>query len=268
MLRNRHTNTPAGNGRPAWSSRIRKIIRGDRWALTTLAVTASGIRSSSEKCQEFGDLLDHSKSLCRRARYARRRSGSPAWWRHEVEQAAGHDDDVLLVAVLCVIWATTPTLLNILDPLDSVLKSLPLWLWLKLYTAVNWLRYLVKFDDKSRDAIEVGELPSNLSERTAYVLGLHAEAASRLELFRRYFENFPSTDSATLEFIQSEALDLQKLETQSWSPNLKAVQRCYELGVVFQTLAHHWVSSGNRTMPADIATKIMESPDKYPGALV
>jgi hypothetical protein len=245
-----------------------RSLWGDRWALTILAVTASGIRSSSEKCQEFGDLLDHSKSLCRRARYARLRSGSPAWWRQQFEQAGGGSDDVLLVALLCVTWATTPTLLSILDPLDSVLKSLSLGPWLRLYGAVDWLRYLVKFDDKSRDAIEVEKLPSNLSERTAYVLGPHADAASRSELFRRYFESFPNTDTATLEFIQREALDLQKLGTSSWKPNLKAIQKCYELGAEFPTLARRRESSGNRTMPADIATKIMESPDKYPGALV
>jgi hypothetical protein len=65
---------------------------GEQWAFTTLAVTASGIRSTSEKCHDHGDLFDNSRSLCQRARFARLKSGAPVWWKGEFKRAkTGHD---------------------------------------------------------------------------------------------------------------------------------------------------------------------------------
>jgi len=245
-----------------------RSLWGDRWALDVLAATASGIRSSSEKCQDFGDLLDHSKSLCRRARYARLRSGAASWWKSQLELATDNDDK-LLVLLLCTIWATVPTLLSILEPLDSVLTNLPSWLWSKLYSALSWLRYLVKFDDKTLDSIEAEKLPPKLSERTANILASHTDLESRHKIFRRYFENSSNTELATLEFVQREALDLQRLGTASWNPNLRAIQRCYELGQVFPPLMSHRSPPKNGVpISGTVAAKVMESQDKYPGVLV
>jgi hypothetical protein len=70
-----------------WNNLV-EIIRqgwGDVWICFHFANIASGIKSSSETYKEFSDLLDHSKDLCKRARYARLRAGQYSWWESKLK---------------------------------------------------------------------------------------------------------------------------------------------------------------------------------------
>lgn len=64
-----------------WNNLVEGIRQcwGDKWICFHLANIASGIKSSTEKCIEYSDLLDHSKELCKRVRYARLRAGQYPW---------------------------------------------------------------------------------------------------------------------------------------------------------------------------------------------
>jgi hypothetical protein len=238
---------------------------GNRWALSLLATTASGIRSSSEKCSDFSDLLDHSKSLCRRARYARLRSGAPSWWLRQLKSATDQED-ILFVLLLGTMWATTLTLLSVVDRLDEVLKVLPNWQWAKLNSAVHLIQGHLKQSEEGRDTIKVAELPANLSERSLIILASNADRESRHDIYKRYFENSSTTDGPSLEFIQREALDLRRFGTESWKPDLRALQRCFESNQVGLNI--HQSLRTEPMLPNDIAMKIMESPDRYAGLLV
>src|SRR5690606_21291042 len=59
-----------------WDSLISAIVAefGECPAASHLATVAAGIKSPTETCTDCPDLFDHSKSLCRRARYARLRA--------------------------------------------------------------------------------------------------------------------------------------------------------------------------------------------------
>jgi hypothetical protein len=65
-----------------WDNIVEKSrsVWGEQWIHFLLANAASGIKSTTETCRDFPDLLDRSKSLCRRARYARLRAGTIKWW--------------------------------------------------------------------------------------------------------------------------------------------------------------------------------------------
>ena len=55
-------------------------IFGDCWHFYYFANIAAGIRSQSEKYNDYNNLFDHEMSLCKRVRYARLRAGTVAWW--------------------------------------------------------------------------------------------------------------------------------------------------------------------------------------------
>ena len=76
-----------------WDSVVERTrsLFGDKWALFCLANVAAGIKSQKETCVDFQDLLNHSKSLCRRVRYARLRAGSVSWWSKQIEFAEQSD---------------------------------------------------------------------------------------------------------------------------------------------------------------------------------
>lgn len=241
---------------------------GDCWALSVLAVCASGIRSNSERCQDFGDLLDHSKSLCRRARYARLRSGATSWWRNQLDTAMT-EDGLLFALLLCTIWATTSTLLAVLEPLDGVLVKLSQWQWLKLYSAGNWLRHLIQVDEDRTDVIEMAALPASLSQRTVSVLAAHTDTASQDALYKKYVKGSSNAEMETLQFMEREAMDPRRFGTSSWSPDLKTLQWCYEMGHTFRSLPHpQRANAARESMPAQLATAVMESSTRYPGILV
>lgn len=103
---------------------------GERWVFSCLANLAAGIRSNTERCKEYPD-LDHSRSLCRRARHARLKSGVKSWW---VDQFRGthSTDDQRLVCLLALTWATPTTLVLIHDELDSCLTSLDQRSWYRI----------------------------------------------------------------------------------------------------------------------------------------
>jgi hypothetical protein len=61
-----------------------RSLFGERWAHYELATAASGIKSREETYSNYSDLLDYSKSLCRRARYARLRAGNVVWWERQL----------------------------------------------------------------------------------------------------------------------------------------------------------------------------------------
>ena len=65
-----------------------------------LATVAAGIHSTVETCKECPDLLDHSRSLCRRTRYARLRAGNHAWWQEQLEEAMSSNDYMFAAMVL------------------------------------------------------------------------------------------------------------------------------------------------------------------------
>jgi len=241
-----------------------RSLWGNRWTISVFAATASGIRSGSEKCQDFEDLFDSSKSLCRRARYARLKSGVPSWWKKQFQQAESVED-ALFVSLLCATWATTHTLCMLLDTFENALKGLPLWQWLKLRVGVRRVKHFARFDDDG-DSIDVTSLPETLSEKLVSILASRADEESRHQIFRKYLESSSGKDIETLELIAQEAEDRQRLGTSSWNPNLKAIQRCYESGYSFGFSILEGNLHREQVMPGNIAARIMESADRYPGA--
>lgn len=247
-------------GRAAW---------GERWIFCRLANSAGGIRSSSEKCSEYAELLDGSKSLARRARYARLRSGANVWWRTQF-QAASSVSETMLVVLLSLTWATSNTLIEIIDQLDQVLTALPTPLWLRIFYAVRHTYKLVHGPEGSKDDLTVEQLPEALPIRTAAIFMMRGGESVSGQIFHKYIQDSTAKDPITLEFIQKEALDLKRFGRTSWSPNLETIRRCYELGETGQygPFYQHARQEPAAEMPRHIAEQIIAQPMLYPGFLV
>jgi hypothetical protein len=245
-----------------------RTVWGDSWALIVLAAVASGIRSTSEKCQDAEDLLDRSRSLCRRARYARLRSGVASWWKKQFQQASS-GDELLLISLLCANWTTTNTLLAVMDEFGDALDRLRPWEWTKLSGAARRLRFLTAVDE-SRCPIDATLLPADLSDRLVVLTALRADEKSRHDIFKRYLESSPSDDPEVLDLIAREATDPSGFGTPSWNPNLSLIEMCYERGRRFWYVSMNFEQHQQREIiiPSGISSKIMQSPEKFPGEFV
>jgi hypothetical protein len=98
---------------------LRKIM-GDKWRIYIISVIAAGIKSKDETCEEFYELNDASKSLCKRVRHARMKSGNISYWINELDNSV----NILFSLLVLITWATPKTLINLIDKLSAKLDTL------------------------------------------------------------------------------------------------------------------------------------------------
>jgi hypothetical protein len=87
------------------------------------------------------------------------------------------------------------------------------------------------------------------------------------QLHQRFFAERFDIASGVLEFIQGEALDVERFGTKDWNPDLKRIQRCYESGALEPHLPAR-VRGRPGSMPLAIAKAIASEPTRYPSYLV
>jgi len=240
---------------------------GDRWAFFSLANLAAGIKSSSERCGDSPDLLDRSRSLCRRTRHARLKSGSKLWWKGQFS-AARTPEDRMIVSLVAMTWATPETLAAVHESLNDTLVRLDDQQWHQVFTSTRLsisLAHLRKEDVMT--SFDAKALTGSLSARTVVALASRAVPETAHQLHQRFFADQVDNDPAILEFVQSEALDVERFGTGDWEPDLQRIQRCYESGALEPyRLALRRRRAG--IMRLAIAKAIAGEPAMYPSYLV
>ena len=207
-----------------------RSLWGDHLSLFFLANVAAGIRSSAEKANGFPDLLDGSKPLCLRSRYARLRAGSAAWWQKQVP-AAKASGDQLLVALILLTWGSSNTLVALFELLQPILDSLTTDDWHALFRCLRRSLRLLQ-GRTPRVSFAVQSLPGGLLPRTVVALAARTRASVARELYDRYLSSYKGADPYVLDFCQEQALDSENIRTGRWKPNLEQVALAYARGVV------------------------------------
>ena len=247
-----------------------RSIWGDKWAHFYLANISAGIKSSKETCVEFPDLLDHSKSLCRRARYARLRAGSVNWWAKQID-AANNESDLMFIALILLTWASAGTLISLSEAIESVLDRLTIENW---YRTIRSVEYSISMAHEELTegllSFDLNLLPNRLSERTATAFGIRAKKEDREHFYLKYLKHYQGTDRIILEFCQYEALDLSNFNTAAWNPNLNLIAKSYAEGVISDPYVFRRFAPRRniKVLPIRTAEKIAENPDAYPSFLV
>jgi hypothetical protein len=121
-----------------WDNIIEQSRRffGEQWVHFCLANVSSAIKSRELTCKEYPDLLDHSKSLCKRTRYARLRAGNHRWWSEQFKEEDSEMERCFILLLLLT-WGSKKTLLKLLDTITCKLDNLtPVW-WLQLADALK-----------------------------------------------------------------------------------------------------------------------------------
>jgi len=241
---------------------------GDQWCFVTLANIAAGVRSNSEQCSEFQELFDSSVSLVRRVRYARLRSGNAKWWKRQFE-AIKTNSDLRLCLLVAMTWTMTSTLLELLDPISELLKSLDPWSWYSVFNEAQRAKRLTRQRQEPFDKEEAEHLPSQLDNRFVSLLMLRANPAGARVLYERYLKECPLADPVIRNFIYTEALDLERFGLADWKPNLEQIEECYKKGENFEPHSYRYASgSEDGTMPIAIAIDIAKRPTSFPSFLV
>ena len=246
-----------------------RSLWGDRWAFLNLANIAAGIRSTSDKCSDCPDLLDASRSLARRIRFARLRSGAHKWWKTQLERASS-EFEMSFALLVAFTWTTASTILANAELVDTLLPRLNQQSWHRLFSAARRCASLAKVREESGEELDPRKLPSRMSQRLASLLADRVDLSSSRLLCKRYIEGTPTEDTVVLEFVQREAMDVQNFGTESWAPKLEVVSRCYELGIVLEPYAFHQHRNREELspMPLGIAQEVLSAPHQFPNFLL
>jgi hypothetical protein len=247
------------------------VIWGDHWALFHLANVASGIKSATETYKDCADLLDHSKPLCARTRYARLRAGSPAWWKRQIE-TAGTELDRMFVCLIILRWGSSGTLAEVSEPVGALLQSLTVERWNQLAASLKQALSMAREPrDEGFISLPLASLPQRLTARCATALGIRTRRPDRYQIYMKYLADYRGGDLVVLDFCQREGVDLSHLDPHRWEINLELIKRGYAQGVISEPFAFQQVlrrSGDPQALPLDVAEEVATNANRYPGYLV
>ncbi|WP_199332702.1 hypothetical protein [Anabaena catenula] len=258
-----------------WDNLIEKAreVCGDYWALFHLANISSGIKSKGETCKEFHELLEHSKSLCRRTRYARLQAGRPSWWQQQFDKV-NNELDAMFITLVLVTWGSSKTLEKLAISIDYYIEKLSLDNWQRLYRSVEDTIALIQGLSERMIYFNVDSMPKILGARTVTLFTLRAKEQSKRKLYALYLGVYTESDPLVLKLCQEFALDLLQRNETDWRPVLQVIAQSYAKGAISEEYASYLFArrvarrAENNPLPTDLAEEIAEHPDRYPGFLV
>lgn len=242
---------------------------GEKWAFTLLANVAAGIRSKSERCSEYSNLLNHNQPLAFRVRYARLRSGAQKWWSEQFNQVRT-SDETLFTLLIALTWAKSPTLLSNQDQISEHLASLDQHQWERLFYSLQRCRNQARSREESSELVGTESIQESPNLRFLAVLAHRLEPSARRVLYMRHFESAIRDQPILMNLISREAQDAEHFGTDSWAPNLGVIKACYRFDRCSILAALHRPSKSGETptIALPIAKEILEAPSEFPSFLV
>ena len=244
---------------------------GNNWVFYVLGFIASSTKSGSKSPRDARDLFDNEVDLCKRARFARLRAGSAAWWkRHLLADVSWAKRTFSLL--LFFTWSGPKTMVRLSPLADEVLASLPEEWWTRLHMAMGsggryWLGSRLP-----RLGLGLSDLPSELSPRFVVLLARRLKHRTVSLLYTRFLRNYEGDDVAVLQLSLDNALRCALNEKDSWHKWLPVISTCYMKGVTldgyfaFEFVDKEIATSGG--VDVATATEVIRRCDKYPLELV
>lgn len=253
-----------------WNNLIESIRNcwGDVWICFHLANIASGIKSPSETYIDYSDLLDTSKDLCKRVRYARLRAGQYSWWANQFEKM-DTDLDIASSLLILITWGSPKTLAKIINKIDDLVHSLPDSLWENLYLSAEEAIMLAQ-SSRHDLSLDTDQLGSILNPKTAVLISLRAKQKTRKLLYTKYLKEYDGMDQPTLKLCCHMSLELLAKDFSIWGEVRSVIQRSYSKNVLFEPYSFSRLDREitSSTIPDEIALEIATNPSSYPSFLV
>lgn len=124
-------------------------VFGEYWCFSIVAVVSAGIKSKHD-FKDFDKLNDNNKSLCKRVRYARMKSGNVKYWNTQLQQLECSDLSFLVFFT----WATPRTICQLLSQVSSIIDLLPQNRFIRLADAISRTVHISSFSKSDQKTIE------------------------------------------------------------------------------------------------------------------
>ncbi|PIQ21438.1 MAG: NTPase (NACHT family)-like protein [Cytophagales bacterium CG18_big_fil_WC_8_21_14_2_50_42_9] len=163
-----------------------RSIFGERNIFYLIAIISGGIKSKTEKFEEFNNLHDESVSLCKRIRNARLKSGNILWWKFQIESST----NILFTLSVFFTWATPKTLLSLIDLLSQRINSLKSK---DLEYLINNLETLTNNSDlgKVQEKLFINQISNlSISDTLKFILILRVSESQKKKFIYNNYQNY------------------------------------------------------------------------------
>ena len=241
---------------------------GNRWAFDSLALMSSARKGDPDDCSQYPDLLDHSASLCRRARFARDQRDNKQWWQ-EMFDRASLGRDIQIVCSAAMLWMSATTLLSMWDQISLLLDQLVESEWTQVRHTVERVHSAMGVARRSKgEVFEVDQISGSVSHRFLWILVTRADSKSSRRVYERFLKNAETFDLDLLSSMLENAVDMENLGTRRWQPDLRRASKFYSAGAYSFEFSYGDRGKKTRPIPLDIAREIREHPLDFPSALI
>lgn len=249
-----------------WDVLVEKIrcFYGDSWSIKTVAILSAGIKSREEKYDDYIDLSNSTKSLCKRTRCARLKSGNPAYWLNQFSSL----DEILFKLVVFFAWATPKTIISIYDRINELMQALKDD---ELSLIIRVLRNIINVSQFT--STQSKEVIAFFGERKGedlikIIVGLRFSENLRNDFIYKNVHEITDCFVEELREIKFEYSINSFLNQTGDESVLDDIKKYYSLlnNYSFNDyLFHkHYYQNSTKEIPIDIAKKIMEDAKSYP----
>lgn len=240
---------------------------GEAVAWRSLAVVAAGIRSKAELGTGGEDAFDSHVPVTVRARFARLRAGSAAWWADALERASNFEE-LQFILLLTIRWASQKSLSQLAEPLGRRLDMLDDWQWA---TTASIMKSVLGARTRFREAAleDSGEFSGpTTSTRLLYLISLQSQPGRQISIYRAALGDYVGNDRLVATHRAHVALLVASIDPIEWSRSLEAVKHAYQITGRLHLEDVTPFSRDQLRMPLWVATVISERSDEYPISLI
>lgn len=237
-----------------------KELFGDKIIFMLYANISANIKSKTERCKEYNDLLDINMPLCKRFRYARLQTLNIKWWTGQLDKISS-DYEVINVLLPLLTWAGKKVIDKLITRLDDLIIKLSDETW---QSFINILRESQLFIDNKNIMCE----PKKLSHRTVNSIILRMHPQKYKELFGKYLDQIDFFNNVIYRmYLISIGWNKECSDIKIWRQLLlttSKIYRDYKHKLNSRYFYYSFKSVKYEEMPIEIAQDILKTPQIYP----
>jgi hypothetical protein len=253
-----------------WDFLIEKLrsVFGDRWAFNILSAIVAGIRDKNILDDSYYSLSDSSLSLCKRAKYARSKSGNLNYWEKEFSRSI----DLPFICLMFFTWATLKVITELRDKIQNIINQLSKSDIKLLSDSLSKVTRHNEFrNSQAREAIHFIQNTS-LSFELKYLICLRLPKNIRENFIYSQDNTITSIFKIDIAREKFEFLVSKYLKDTNNRIILEQIKMQYKLfsdfDITYENLYRHFIRFHNESrsvrIPIDISKDIMNDPLSYP----
>lgn len=239
-------------------------VFGEKWCFSIVAVISAGIKSK-ESYKDCHDITDKNKSLCKRVRFARMKSGNVKYWNTQLQQT----EFLKLTILVFLTWATPRTICYLLSLLSSKIGLLSKDEYLIMVDAISKTSMISKFTKQDQKILEKGIRDNKTPNNLIYLLSCRTSHERRGKFIYEFINDYSGIPAEALN-SKLDYLSQKFYNKPTDNAVLSEIKECYsklgDLNPARDYIVHRDLD--NIKIPLDTSKEIMNKCKYYPREVI